>query len=96
MKFGEALEYVLSGAKAWREGWNGKGMYIAVQPGSVIENSNARGGVALSVAAERPGSVTINPHIDMKTAQGDVAVGWTPSQADMFADDWAVQPGSAQ
>lgn len=91
MTFGEALEFVKHGDRAWRDGWNGKGMYIALQEGSRIDNSNARGGVTLKVAGERPGDIVINPHIDMKNAQGEVAIGWTPSQADMLSNDWIVQ-----
>jgi hypothetical protein len=31
MKFGEALEMLYAGAKVTRGGWNGKGMWIALQ-----------------------------------------------------------------
>ncbi|HWE00669.1 MAG TPA: DUF2829 domain-containing protein [Bryobacteraceae bacterium] len=31
MSFGEALEAMRQGRKAWRAGWNGKGMWIAIQ-----------------------------------------------------------------
>ena len=32
--------------------------------------------------------ITILPHIDMKTAQGDMAIGWLASQADQLSEDW--------
>jgi hypothetical protein len=37
MNFGGALSFLKSGGKVHRNGWNGRGMYIAIQP--VDENS---------------------------------------------------------
>lgn len=34
------------------------------------------------------GVVTFNSHIDMKAADGNITVGWAPSQVDMLAEDW--------
>ena len=31
MNFGGALEYLHNGFRVYREGWNGKGMYVALQ-----------------------------------------------------------------
>jgi hypothetical protein len=90
MTFGQALEQVKRGAKVARAGWNGKGMYIALQPGSVIRSDQARGGVALELSKEGKPEIVILPHIDMKSAQGDVVVGWLASQTDMLATDWAI------
>lgn len=36
------------------------------------------------------GVVTINGHIDMKTATGEMQPGWLASQTDMLATDWQV------
>lgn len=33
---------------------------------------------------------TFLPHIDMRTANGDVCVGWLASQTDMLAEDWVI------
>jgi len=32
----------------------------------------------------------ILPHLDMKTADGSIQIGWLASQTDMLADDWRV------
>lgn len=40
MNFGEAIEAIEAGGKAQRPGWNGKGMYIALQVPD--ENSKMR------------------------------------------------------
>lgn len=39
---------------------------------------------------EKQDTVTINPHIDMKAADGAYVTGWFASQTDMLADDWYV------
>jgi len=36
MKFGEALEAVKSGAKIYREGWNGKGQFVIKAGGYTV------------------------------------------------------------
>jgi hypothetical protein len=33
---------------------------------------------------------TINPHIDMFTATGEMQPGWLASQTDMLANDWQI------
>lgn len=86
--FSEALARLKNGAKLAREGWNGKGMWIAMTLGSEITNDQARSGVALLLAAEGREKIEINPHIDMKASDGSVVVGWAPSQTDLFAVDW--------
>ena len=32
--------------------------------------------------------IKFNDHIDMKTADGSITIGWAPSQVDMLAEDW--------
>lgn len=34
--------------------------------------------------------LVINDHIDMKTADGSITIGWTASQVDMLSDDWFI------
>ena len=36
------------------------------------------------------GSATVLPCINMKTATGEILMGWLASQSDMLADDWMV------
>jgi hypothetical protein len=89
MDFGEAIRAMKAGKKVAREGWNGKGMYLAIQPGSTIFAEQARGGVAKALADAGVEQMNILPHIDMKSAQGEVVVGWLASQTDMLAEDWS-------
>lgn len=100
MAFSGALHMLKRGHKVARAGWNGKGMWLAYQPGSTIYASHARGGAALARAEEmRVGSentsdqtITILPHIDMRAADGSIVVGWLASQTDLLAEDWEVLP----
>jgi len=88
MNFGQAIEVLKNGGKVCRKGWNGKGMYLALQRGSIIQAGSASGGVAKHLALEGKDIIQINPHIDMKAADGTVVIGWLASQTDMLSDDW--------
>lgn len=85
MNFGQALEALKLGSKVQRSGWNGKGMFIFLVPGSRF-------------VVNRPPLLWIYPegteinyhaHVDMRTADGQV-VPWLCSQTDMLADDWSI------
>lgn len=87
MSFGLAVEALKRGERVARAGWNGKGMWLVLDPGSTV--SEVRPGSAYHKAGIT-GPFTINPHIDMKTATGEMQPGWLASQTDMLADDWAI------
>ena len=87
MHFGEALEALKKGYKVARAGWNGKGMWLILVPGTksvrpVAGTPYSRAGITAEV--------DIEPHIDMFTAQGNMQPGWLASQTDMLAEDWQV------
>ena len=86
MNFGEALEALKQGKKVAREGWNGKGMWLILVPGTV--DINFGDGSAYYRAGLKRG--TINRHIDMRTATGEMQPGWLASQTDMLAEDWVI------
>lgn len=86
MNFGEAIEALKEGNKVARSGWNGKGMWLILVPGTI--DINFVDGSAYFKAGLNQG--TINPHIDMKTATGEMQPGWLASQTDMLANDWCV------
>ena len=87
MNFGAALENLKLGAKIERAGWNGKGMFLFLVPGSSFEVNRA------PLLGIYPAGTVIDycPHIDMKTADNKV-VPWLASQTDVLANDWAVVP----
>ena len=83
MNFGSALQALENGQKVAREGWNGRGMFIFLVPGSRFEVNRP------PLLGIYPEGTEINycPHVDMKTADGKV-VPWLCSQTDMLAEDW--------
>jgi hypothetical protein len=85
MNFGQAIEAMKEGKKVQRAGWNGKGMWLILVPGSPSIKPVA-GTPYSNAGLTEP--TNINAHIDMYTAQGDMQPGWLASQADMLADDW--------
>ena len=83
--FGEALEALKSGNKVARSGWNGKGMFVFLVPGSRFKVSRPP---LLGIYPEGT-EIQYHAHIDMKTADGQV-VPWLASQTDVLAEDWVV------
>ena len=85
MTFGEAIAAMKDGEKVARAGWNGKGLFIFLVPGSHFEVSRPP---LLGIFPEGT-PIDYHAHIDMKTAQGYI-VPWLASQADMLSDDWIL------
>lgn len=86
MNFGQAIEALKLGDKVCREGWNGKGMwlvYVPSTPNCQLKEGSPYWNAGLT-------DITINAHIDMKTATGEMQPGWLASQADMLAEDWLI------
>jgi len=89
MNFGEALHELKAGRKVARKGWNGKGMWLIMVPGS--DNIKPVAGTPYSNAGITS-EIQILPHIDMYTVDSTgrraMLPGWLASQTDMLADDW--------
>ena len=90
MSFGLAIEALKKGLKVARKGWNGKGMWLVLVPGTTEVKTTEgspyhRAGIT---------QTEILPHVDMWTtnAHGRRAMlpGWLASQTDMLSDDWEV------
>ena len=85
MDFSEALLYIKAGKRVSREGWNGKGMFIFLVPGSTFTVNREP---LLSILGEGT-QVNYHGHVDMKTADGMI-VPWLCSQTNMLATDWGI------
>lgn len=85
LNFGDALDLLKQGAKVARLGWNGRGMFLFLVPGSTFNVSRPP---LLGIYPEGT-EIKYCPHIDMKTADGKV-VPWLASQTDMLAEDWVI------
>ena len=105
MNFGQAIEALKQGVAVARSGWNGKGMFIYLNKGSVdgdafgFKNGAAPSsghpttvdGVSLGLfACGDTGTVVRLPNINMRAASGATVTGWLASQTDMLAEDWEV------
>lgn len=88
MDFGQALAALRLGSKVAREGWNGKGMYVAYQaryPDGIAINQNTADSIGLPV-----GTVCkFRPYLMIHTAQKDF-VPWVASQTDILSEDWVI------
>ena len=90
--FGLALRLLKSGERVAREGWNGKGMWLSLSCNGTREVAaeNFWSPHNAQFARENGGSAKVLPCITMKTATGEVLMGWLASQTDMLAEDWMV------
>ncbi|AYO86317.1 DUF2829 domain-containing protein [Methylobacterium brachiatum] len=96
MSFGDAIRALKNGERVCRAGWNGKSMWLALTPGHLnlpaasFWNPHNR-----AFAEQNGGAATVLPAITMKTATGEILMGWLASQTDMLAEDWMVLPADA-
>lgn len=85
---GWAVKQMRNGARVARPGWNGKGMYLVLQPGypdGIGINANTARAIG-----EPEGTVhRFAPYVMMKTATGEF-VPWLCSQTDLLAMDWEI------
>jgi hypothetical protein len=89
LTFGLAIEALKKGYRVARQGWNGKGMFLFLVPGSTFQVNRP------PLLGIYPEGTEINycPHIDMKTADEKV-VPWLASQTDVLAEDWVIVEGN--
>lgn len=91
MDFGSALQVLKNGGKVARSGWNGKGMWLVLVPGT--DAAPLKAGSPYQVATGLA-QCEILPHIDMWTTNSSgrraMLPGWLASQSDMLSDDWEV------
>jgi len=95
MPFGHAIEALKAGLQVARAGWNGKGMYLFIQHGSIRQNSGDIGDLIGGVdrglfQIGDTDTLTRMPCICMRAADGSIVTGWLASQTDVLSTDWAV------
>lgn len=96
MPFSQALALCKGGERIARAGWNGRGMYVYLKPGSVKAGPDGSvlsyiNGVRSSLfePTETDGAIRM-PCLCLKAADGSIVEGWLASQTDMLACDWGV------
>ncbi len=82
---GWAVEAMQQGARVCRAGWNGRGMFLFLVPGSHFTVNRP------PLLGIYPAGTLIDycPHVDMRTADGRI-VPWLCSQTDFLATDWEL------
>ena len=94
LTFGLAIEAMKKGERVSRTGWNGKSMWLALSgplEGRTIGAHNFWSAQNARYAESQPNSeATVLPCITMKTATGEILMGWLASQTDMLAEDWGI------
>lgn len=91
LDFGSALRMLRAGARVARAGWDGKGMWLVMVPGTA--KAKLADGTPYKRALNAD-ECEILPHIDMWTVNADgrraMLPGWLASQTDMLSDDWRI------
>lgn len=93
LTFGQALEALKQGKRIARSGWNGKGMWLCLSgplEGRTINALSFWSDHCRAYAEENGGKATVLPCINMKTATGEILMGWLASQTDMLCEDWCI------
>lgn len=83
MTMGDAIVAMKNGAKVAREGWNGADMFCFLVRGSTFKVNRPP---LLGIYPDGT-EIQYRPHIDMRTANGDI-VPWVASQSDLLTEDW--------
>lgn len=83
MHFGSAITRIRDGQRLARHGWNDKGMFVFLVPGSKFVVNRPP---LLGIYPEGT-EINYHGHIDMRTTDGTI-VPWVASQSDLLADDW--------
>lgn len=103
--FCEALRAIKAGKLVQRQGWNGKGLWVFMKPGSVHgpylgfslgqkvapEHPSTVDGISLTLfnTDGADGTAMRYPQLCITYPTGTFGA-WAPSQTDMLASDWRV------
>lgn len=90
MNFGQAIEALKAGRKVRRAGWNGKGMFLWLKPGTMVKTEWCHDMLLAQLAEDNGGQIEALGTICMFTAQKQILSGWLASQTDMLSEDWEV------
>lgn len=97
LTFGHAIDQLKKGATIARTGWNGRDMFLYLNPGShdakppAMERGELIDGVHPDLFEKgATGTVTRLPNINMRAASGATVTGWLASQTDILAEDWTI------
>ncbi len=91
MDIGLAVKALKNGQRVRRAGWNGKGMWLAYSPGIYgLPAEKFWAPPNREYAESLGGTAAVLPCVTMKTATGEILMGWLASQSDLLAEDWEL------
>lgn len=91
LSFGAAIIAAKNGARLRRSGWNGKGMWVCKGEGDEhLQADRFWNRHTRAFAEANGGFAAVLPYMIMRTATGEIQMGWLASQSDMLADDWEL------
>ncbi|WP_417070843.1 DUF2829 domain-containing protein [Niveibacterium terrae] len=85
LTFGDAIHFLGQGKKVARAGWDGKGMFLFLVPGSTFKVNRPP---LLGIYPEGT-DINYRPHIDLKGIDGSIST-WNPTCNDVLAEDWLI------
>jgi len=88
LSFGEALEALKQGKKVYRDGWNGKGMFVVYQKG-YPQGIKCNKQTAEAWGLNEGDLFKCEPYLQIKMANGSHAM-WVPSINDVLSEDWRI------
>ena len=88
--FGQAIESLKFGKKVARKGWNGKGMFLWLKPGTMVKSEWCHDPELKAIADKNGGEIEALGTICMKTADDKILSGWLASQSAILAHDWVL------
>lgn len=93
MNFGKAIQLLKQGRALYRDGWNGKGLFVVKQVPCSIGPDVIPGMQSLPQSAKDILMSRENKYINYTNQmliinQDGRADSWVPSSSDIFADDW--------
>lgn len=89
LSFEKVLPLIKEGKKAYRDGWNGRGMFVVRQKG-YPEGIPCNKQTAEAWDLTEGDLFKVNPYLQIKNADGSHAM-WVPSIGDIFANDWKIK-----
>ena len=103
--FGQALKSLKSGFLVTRQGWNSTGVFIFMRPAdqlpikyvvddiktlpSAVKQYYARDS-SYRFGSQEEVTIKVKDYLCMKSGDGTIVSGWTPSQIDMISEDWMI------
>ena len=92
LNFSVALHALKAGYRVARVGWNEDNVWLALSnaEGRRVSSKDFWSPHNQKFADSIGGSANVLPCVCMKTAEDNIVMGWSPTQEDLFANDWEV------